>query len=178
MLQNIPVHTFADSSSSGILGLNVQAFVIQLLTFLVVFLALKKWAFKPILKVLDERRKVIESGITLGEKMQKEKEELEQQVSTELHKARQEADKIIALAHTEAKETVQEAEEAARTRADALVADAKQQITQATQRERAKLEKDIIGLVSEVSEAIIGEKVDAKKDAVLIEKAMKASKTA
>src|ERR1019366_7631979 len=98
MLNTLPFHMFAASSSSGVLGLNVQEFVIQLLTFFLVFLALKKWAFKPIIKVLDDRRKVIESGINLGETMQKEKEELEKQVSTELHKARREADKIIASA--------------------------------------------------------------------------------
>ena len=76
MLQTLPLHTFG----SGILGLNLQAFVIQLVTFLIVLLALRQWAFKPIIKMLDERRKVIDSGITLGEKMRAQEAELTEKV--------------------------------------------------------------------------------------------------
>lgn len=169
MLQDLPLHTFG----SGVLGLDLGEFIIQLITFLIVFLALRQWAFKPILKMLEDRRKVIDSGISLGEKMMKEKEALDQKVSSELKKARAEADKIIASAHYEAKEAVHSAEEEARSRADALVKDAKEQIKLATQTERQKLEKEIIGLVSEVSEAVIGEKIDANKDAALIDKALR-----
>lgn len=173
MLLRLSAHILASSDSGGVLGLNLQAFIIQLLTFLVVFLALRQWAFKPILRLLEERRKVIDSGITLGEKMQTEKADLDKKVAHELHKARQEADKILAVAHYEAKQAAAAAEETARGRADALVADAKNQIDQMTRRERQKLEKELVGLVSEVSEAIIGEKVDAKKDAALIDKAFR-----
>jgi len=59
-----------------------------------------------------------------------------------------------------------------------MIDDAKERIAQITQQERVKLEKEIVGLVSEVSEAIIGEKVDARKDAELIDKAMRERKTA
>ncbi len=170
MLETLPMHLFADSSG-GILGLNVQAFVIQLATFLIVLLALRQWAFKPIMKMLDERRATINSGITLGEKMRAEEAEMEKKVSDELHKARSQADKIIADAEQAARSTVQSAEDAARTRAENLVNDAKNQIELETNRQRIKLEKDLVGLVSDVSEAIIGEKVDAKKDAALIDRA-------
>ncbi len=45
-----------------------------------------------------------------------------------------------------------------------------------TEHARRKLEKDLVGLVSEATEAVVGEKVDAKKDAELIKKAMKGKK--
>ncbi|HEV2402825.1 MAG TPA: F0F1 ATP synthase subunit B [Candidatus Saccharimonadales bacterium] len=174
MIQNFPVHIVA----SGVLGLSVQSFAIQLVTFLIVLLALRQWAFKPILKVLNERREVINSGITLGEKMRAQEASLEEKVSRELHKARQEADKIVSTAQYEARETVTAAEETARGRSEALLTEAKNQAVQQIQRERVKLEKELVGLVSEVSEAIIGEKVDAQKDAALIDKALHARKAA
>jgi F-type H+-transporting ATPase subunit b len=167
MLQTLPTHMFA----SGVLGLNVQAFVIQLITFLVVLLALRQWAFKPIVKLLNDRRETINSGITLGEKMREQEAELAEKVGDELHKARADADSIIANAEQEARATIQSAEETARNRADNLLTDAKSQIELETNRQRVKLEKDLVGLVSEVSEAIIGEKVDAQKDAALIDRA-------
>jgi F-type H+-transporting ATPase subunit b len=137
---------------------------------------LRRWAFKPITKLLNERRETINSGISLGEKMREQEAALTEKVSNELHKARKEADSLITSAEQEARMTIQSAEETARTRADNILSDAKEQITLETKRQQIKLEKDLVGLVSEVSEAIIGEKVDAKKDAVLIDKAFRERK--
>lgn len=174
MGQGLIVHTFA----SGVLGLNLQAFVIQLVTFLIVLLALRQWAFKPIVKLLNERRETINSGITLGEKMREQEAELEEKVGEELHKAREEADKIIANAEQEARATIQSAEDTARTRAENMINDAKVQIDLETNRQRIALEAELVGLVSEVSEAIIGEKVDDKKDAALIDRAFQGRRVA
>jgi hypothetical protein len=45
-------------------------------------------------------------------------------------------------------------------------------------RARKKLESQIVGWVSDATEAIIGEKVDAEKDAAIIDRALKEQKTA
>jgi F-type H+-transporting ATPase subunit b len=170
---------FADSTSGiGALGFSGQAFLIQLVTFLIVFLALRQWAFKPITRLLAERRETIDSGITLGEKMREQEAALEEKVSRALHQARQDADKLIAEAESEARMTIQSAEETARNRGEGMLNEAREQITLETKRQRIKLEKDLVGLVSEVSEAIIGEKVDAKKDAALIDQAFRERKPA
>jgi F-type H+-transporting ATPase subunit b len=169
---------FGDDSIFGALGISLQAFIIQLITFLIAFLVLRQWAFKPILKVLDERRQRIEDGLKLGEAMEAEKAKLDETVTAELHKARTQADRIVSTAETEAKQTVQTAEETARKRADEIVASAKEQIKHETARERKRLEREIVGLVSDVSEAVIQEKVDAHKDAQLIDRALRERPTA
>ncbi len=171
--------TFAASSSGiGALGINGQAFIIQLITFVLVFLVLKQWAFKPILKILKDRRDLVDSGVKLGEQMQKEKAELEKQVSDMLNSARTEADEIISTAQQEAKQAIAEAEDAAKAKADKIVADADVQIKQDTERARKRLEGELVGLISEATEAIIEEKVDAKKDEQLIDKALRSRRTA
>lgn len=171
---------FADSSSgpAAALGVNMQAFLIQLITFLIAFLVLRQWAFKPIMKALHDRRKVIEEGIVLGEKMRAQEAKLQADVAHELHNAREQGDKIIAAAELTAKQALQEAEETARTRAAAIVQEGKAQVKQAAQAERTRLERELIGLVSEVSEAVIGEKVDAKKDAALLARLLEERKAA
>jgi F-type H+-transporting ATPase subunit b len=173
------VHIFGTSSSGiGALGVNGQAFIIQLITFVLVILVLKKWAVKPILKLLNERREVIEKGVELGQKMQQEKDELEEKIANALRDARVQADTIIASARDEGRQVVQEAEEAARTKAEALVNAAADRIKQDTDRAWKNVEKELASLVSEATEAIIDEKVDAKKDAELIDKALKSRRTA
>lgn len=168
---------FGDSSSGiGALGVDGKAFIIQLVSFVLAFLVLKKWAFGPIVHMMEQRRQTIENGVTLGEKMKKDQAALEAQVAETLQKARQEADSIIGQAHETSRQTVREAEAQARDKAAGILAEAEDRIKTETSRARKKLEGELIGLISDATEAIIGEKVDAKKDAALIDRALKEQK--
>lgn len=167
----------ASSAESGILGLSLEALIVQTATFILAILVLQRFAVKPILKKLQERRETIEQGVTLGEQMQKEKAEQDKKREKILADARTEADKIIAEANDAARQNIQQAEENARKKSDAILAQADERIKQDTARARQKLEKDLAGLVAEATEAIIDEKVDEKKDASLIERALKRSQS-
>lgn len=166
---------FAETTSSGSLplGLDLKAFIFQFITFVLLFFLLKKFAFGPIVRVLDQRHKVIEDGVKMGLKMEKEKAKLDDQVAKVMREARAEADKIIATGHKEAREVIREAEKTAQRKADSILADAEVRIGEESERARRKLEKDIVALVSDATEAIVGEKVDPKKDAELIDKILK-----
>lgn len=176
---HILVTNFAETSEAsgiGALGVDGKAFIIQLVTFVLAFWVLKRYAFGPIMKVLNERRELIESGVRLGEEMKKERTTLEAQISEKLADARAEADAILVSAHEDAREVVREAEDKANAKADNILSDAKNRISQETARARQNLEKEMVSLVSEATEAIIGEKVDAKKDAALVDRALKGQK--
>lgn len=167
-------NTSAEGASGlGALGVDGKAFVIQLITFVLAFLVLRKYALKPIIKVLNARRETIESGVRLGEEMQKERTMLQAEVNKTLQEGRKKADVIIAGAQDAARETVKEAEEKARAKAEIILKEAESRIAQDTSRARKQLESEIVGLISDATEAIIDEKVDAKKDAQLIDRALK-----
>lgn len=166
----------AETSGIGALGINPGAFVIQLITFLIVFLLLKKFAFGPIAKLLDERRKVIDDGVRMGLRMEKEKAALDEEIAKTMKDARHEADQIIAGAHKEAREIIREAEKGAVAKADSMLADAEERVAEEAAQARKHLEKELIGLVSEATETIVGEKVDEKRDAELVKRAMKGQK--
>jgi F-type H+-transporting ATPase subunit b len=173
LIQSLTI--FGDSSSSGLgaLGVDGGAFVIQLITFVLAFLVLRKYAFAPIIAVLRERREKIESGVKLGEEMQRERAKLETEVEEKLQAARAEADGIIASAQDNGRQIIRESEDKARTKAEGIIDAAEARIQQDTARARKELEKDLVGLISDATEAIIDEKVDAKKDAALIDRALK-----
>ena len=176
---HILVNHFAETSEAsgiGALGVDGKAFIIQLVTFVLAFWVLKKFAFGPIMRVLDDRRELIESGVKLGEEMKQQQATLEAKVAEELADARKAADGILATANDNAREMVREAEDKAKTKADGILDDAKTRIEQETARARKNLEKEMVNLVSEATEAIIGEKVDTKKDAALVERALKGQK--
>lgn len=164
----------ADNASGiGALGIDGKALIIQLITFGLAFLVLKKWAFEPILKIMDERKQTIENGVALGEKMKRDEAAMEAKIAGELSKAREQADGIIAAANDTSRDTIREAESKAQDKAAGILKEADERIMTDTARARKKLESELVGLISDATEAIIGEKVDAKKDAQLIDKALK-----
>jgi F-type H+-transporting ATPase subunit b len=179
MVQIIAHVAEAESASGlGALGVDGTAFLIQLVTFVLAFLVLKRFAFKPIIKVLGERRETIENGVKLGEQMKREEAKLAAKVDETLHEARKEADSIIATAQDSGREAIREAEEKARAKAAGIITSAESSIAQETARARKQLEQELVGLISDATEAIIDEKVDARKDAALIERALKGRQTA
>jgi F-type H+-transporting ATPase subunit b len=165
-----------NASGIGALGIDGKALVIQLITFVLAFLVLKKWAFEPILKVMEDRKRTIEDGVALGEKMKRDEAKLAAKISDELAQARKEADGIIAAAQDTSRDTIRAAESKAQDKAAGILKDAEERIKTDTARARKKLEGELVGLISDATEAIIGEKVDAQKDAQLIDRALKEQK--
>ncbi|HUA12966.1 MAG TPA: F0F1 ATP synthase subunit B [Candidatus Sulfotelmatobacter sp.] len=164
----------ADSSSGiGALGFNLNDFLIQLVTFVLALIILKRYAFTPIANILRKRKETIEHGVKLEEDLKKEKAELDKKVDDTLRATRVKADGIISDAKASARQTVKDAEDQARVKADAISKEAEAQIALSTDKARKELEGELVGLISEVSSAVIEEKVDSEKDAKLIERSLK-----
>lgn len=172
---NFANETAGTSSGSPFeaLGVSPGTFIIQLATFIMVFLLLKKFAFKPIQNMLEERRITIEKGVKMGQELQKERQKFEKQLADITKEARHEADKIIHNAHKEARDIIHQAETTAARKTDTMLSDAEAQIHEEALKAKHKLERQIVGLIAEATEAVVGQKVDATKDSALIDKIMK-----
>ena len=108
--------------------LGVQPFylIAQIVNFLVLFVLLKKFLYKPILKVLDERKKKIQDGLDKAKRIDGEMQALEEKKVQEFEKAKKEAQEILEDAKKSAQElkaemTNQAQEEAAKIKKQALV---------------------------------------------------------
>lgn len=167
------VTLFAEEASGiGTLGVSLSSLVIQLITFLLAIWLLKRFAFKPIIRLLEQRRQVIEDGVKLGQKMEREQAKLEETSAKVIREARHEADRIIGDGQKEAREILREAEKAGKRKTDAMIADAEARINEESEQAKRKLEKDISGLVAEATEAVVEEKVDSKRDSEIIKNAV------
>lgn len=163
-----------EKSAGGIaaLGIDPLAILAQAVTFLALFFIIKKFALEKIVASLEERRKTIDKGVRLGYEMASEREKLEQKIDQQLHKTRKEADRIIAEAHQEAGEVIKGAEISASQKVDSMLSDAHLRIEEDMNKARKALEKEMLNLVADATEMIIGEKLDAKKDDSLIQRAL------
>lgn len=99
-----PVQQIADR-----FGWNVQMFVSQVIAFCIVAWALKKWAYGPIVNMLEERKKRIAEGLENAEKIKAELARTEAMRQEILDKANGQASKLIEEARAAAAK-VQEAE--------------------------------------------------------------------
>lgn len=170
----LPIYFAAtESAESGILGFSLQSLIIQIVTFVLVFILLKKFAFDKIIALLDKRHKVIDEGVRHGQQMQREREKFEKETAKIAREARHNADAIIGDAQKEAREIIREAEKAAHKKSEIMLKDAEERINEEVSQAKRKLERDVAELVSEATEAVVEEKVDAKKDADLIDRAIK-----
>lgn len=134
------------------------------LAFAIVFFILAKYAWKPILKSLNDREKNISDSILSAEKVRAEMAELKSENEILLSKAREER----AIMMREAKETrdkiIMEAKEQARQEMNKIVADAQSTINQQKMAAITDLKNQVGNLVLEVSEKVLRRELSNKEE--------------
>ena len=76
-------------------GFDVWIFLSQVISFVIVALVLRQFAYKPILAILEERRQRIAEGLLNAEKIKQQLTEAERHYADILAKANAQAQKMI-----------------------------------------------------------------------------------
>ena len=151
------------------LGLNLGYLIVQILNFIIIFLILSAFAYKPLLNLLNERRKRIAQGLE------------DAKIAAEAREnAEQEAAEIIAKAQADAAERMRESTERAVAAEKEIIAEAEKEsakiqqdaVSEANQeRERilAEVRGQIAALSMSAAQRLIGEALDEKRQRALIE---------
>lgn len=129
----------------------------SILTFLLLFLLLRKFAFGPIQNMIDARRDSILESIESAEKTRKDAEKLLADYRESIANAKQEAEEIIDRAHKVGENTKADIVNEARQQAQKEIEDARGQI----QRETRKAVQEIKDQVADLAILAAG-KVTAK----------------
>ncbi len=161
----------SEEEAQGIAALGLDPFAIgaQALTFLVLFIIVKKYALSGIVANLDKRHKDINRGLHLTAELDKKNAELDEKVDVVLRGARKDADGIIAEAHSESGKIIRAAEESASRKAEEIMRAAEGKIEREIADARKGLKAEMADLVGEATEAILGQKLDQNADRNLIE---------
>lgn len=162
-----------DAGLLGALGIDWRLLLVQAVGFLILVWLLGKFVYPILIRAIDERQEAIERSSAAAKEAQVAAEKAEETTREQLHEAKAAAAEIIATAHEEASALVEEAEAKAIRRADHIIAQAEARLSTEVAEARTALRKEMVALVAEATEKVIGEKLDAKKDAVLIEQALK-----
>ena len=135
-----------------------------LLAFLIVFFILKKYAWKPILKSLEEREKNIAGSLETAERVRAEMAQLKSENEALLAKAREERAQLLKEGRDMRDKIVNEAKEQAKVEASRIVAEAQQAIQQQKMAAITEVKNQVGLLVIEVSEKILRRELSNKAE--------------
>lgn len=161
----------------GSLGINWQGLLLQTLAFLILLIILKKLVYPPLVAMLDRHDEDMRESAEAVQAAKKDAKESEEKTTKLLKEARKEAADIVTTARAEALEVVETAHKKATDKADALVESARDEILKEVESAKRALYNDTLELVAEATGAVLGEKVDAKTDSRLIERAIKEARS-
>lgn len=130
-------------------------FIWNLLGFLILFLILRKTAWKPILKSLNERQKGIADSLEMAEKIKAEMVELKGENEALLAKAREERAQLLKEARETRDKMINEAKEQAKAEGGRIIADAQRAIEQQKMAALTEVKNQVGNLVVEVAEKIL-----------------------
>jgi F-type H+-transporting ATPase subunit b len=151
------------------LQLDLQQILSQALSFLVLLFLLRRFAWGPLLRVLDARRASIARDLEQAAQSRAETAQLQAQLSERLGAIDQEARTKIQQAILEGKRVAIEVQEEARAQARGILAKAKETVELELDKARVTLRDQIAALTLEAVERILQQKLDAKSDQRLVE---------
>lgn len=154
-------------------GWNPWLFFSQVVSFTIVALLLRRYAYKPILGVLEERRQRIAEGLLNAEKIKQQLAEAEQRHAEILAKANAEAQKMIDEARSSSAHLAQRKEQEAITAAEQILAKAREAAALEHERTMTELKRELGRLVVETTEKVTGKVLTGEDQKRLQEEAVR-----
>jgi F-type H+-transporting ATPase subunit b len=154
-------------------GVTWPKFIAQIILFLVVYWVLNKYAFGPILKMLNERRRRIEEGQHNAEKIKKQLAEAELRYQEVLRKANEQATRLLEEARTSSDAISQKQLQQAIKDAEGIIAKAQDTIVQERNKMIYEVKKEMVGLVVNTTAKVVGKVLTPEDQKRLSEETVK-----
>ncbi len=154
------------------LGINLPQLIAQIANFFVLLLILRLVLYKPILKMLDERKQRISEGLNAAEIARAEASQAQANIQAQLDVARKEGQEIVAGAQTIAARLQAEAREQSARDREAALERARAEIQLERDRAIADLRSEFAGITVAAAEKVIGESLDQQAHQRIIEETL------
>ncbi len=175
-LAALPAVTQAQEAegSGGIaaLGFNLPGLIAQLINFALLLVVLRLFLYKPVLNLLDERKRRIQEGLERAEQAAEQALASEGEARRVVEEARAEGQQAVARAQEAAQRLRVELEERARADADQIVQRAREEVR--TERDQAiqQLRAEFTDLTIAAAERVIGQSLDRAAHQRLIDEVL------
>lgn len=143
-------------STAKAFGVNWPLFISQVVSFCIVAFLLHRFAYKPILKVLEERRQRIAEGLASAERMKQELAAAQVKTQEILSQAHAQGNKLIEEARQSAAKITETETQKAIATANDIIAKARQANEAELARMKAELRREVGRLVVAASAKVTG----------------------
>ncbi len=159
------------------LGINLPTLLAQIINVVILFALLYLVAYKPIMRMLDERSRKIKESMEQTEYIKQQAERAEEEAAKRIEAASKEGQEAVARAMKTGEDIRQQAQQQSKQEAEALIARARAEI----QRERDgaidELRKEFADVTVLAAEKVIDRTLDKKAHRDIIDKVLKEAPT-
>lgn len=155
--------------SEPFISLNIWTSIFTLCNLLIVFFVMKKFLFKPVKKMIDERQKEIDDQYADAEKSRTDAAELKSQYETRLAEANAEKEAILKEAYRKAQLRDEEMLRQAQDKAAATLRRADEQIALEKKRAMNDIKDEVTVMAVDIASAVLARDVKAAEHSDLID---------
>ncbi|HYH91536.1 MAG TPA: F0F1 ATP synthase subunit B [Candidatus Saccharimonadales bacterium] len=149
--------------------INLFWVLVSAINFLILLAIVWTFAFKPLVKTLDDRKAAIEQGLKDAEQARRDRENAESERVAALTEARREANEIMARAQKVSQETRDADIAATRQELDRMRERATAEIEGEKQRAIAELRGEVADLALAAASRVVGESLDGDRQRRLVQ---------
>jgi F-type H+-transporting ATPase subunit b len=142
------------------LGINLPTLLAQIINFVILFGLLYLVAYKPIMRMLDERSRKVKESMEQTEFIKQQTEQAEEEAKKRIEAASREGQEVIARAARTGEEVGRQAQQEARQEAEALISRARVEI----QRERDNAIDELREQFADITILAAGKVIDRSLD--------------
>lgn len=150
------------------LGISLGYLLVQLINFCIMFVVIKAWIVKPILKMLDQRREMVAQGLEDARVAAEARANAEREAAKVITEAQQKAAEFI----REATDRAEKVEMEIRTTAEAEMVKRREDALADLEQERnlllANLRNQVVAISISAAQKLIGEALDEKRQHALL----------
>lgn len=154
------------------LGLNLPQLIAQIVNFFLLLVILRVLLYKPILKMLDDRKQRIAEGLNAAEIARAEASQAQANIQQQLDGARKEGQDMVANAQQIATRIQAEAREQAQRDREAALERATAEIQLERDRAIADLRGEFADITVQAAERVIGQSLDRQSHQRIIDETL------
>jgi F-type H+-transporting ATPase subunit b len=163
--------------SIGRLGVSLPTLIAQIINFVVLLVILYFFAYKPVLKMLDDRPRKIQESLAAADKVKEEAAKAEEDFKKRLAVASKEGQEVISRAVQMAEESRQRAMQEAKVEAQSVIEKGRQDIQHEREEAIGELRQEFADLTIVAAEKVIAQSLDKASHQKLIEQVLAESAT-
>lgn len=155
------------------MDIQVSQIIFQIINFSVILFLFKKYVYKPVLKVLDNRSERIKEGLEAAEKNLKIQSELEDKQAKILEDAKKQAQIILSDAQKQASEIIKTAQVKAKVEAKKIITREKESFQSIIDKQTQDFEHQAAATVVKATEAVVRDLLTQKVQLEIVESQIK-----